>query len=133
MDVGEKKIGLAISDSNGKIAFGLHVYERKGLSEDLEHVKGIVMDYKVEEIVIGMPFDMKGRIGKNGMRIKAFADELKRVLTIPVVLWDERFSTNEAHRIFDMKEMSHKKRKKFLDIASAQIILQGYLDAKKKG
>lgn len=132
MDIGEKRIGFAISDSSGRIALGLHVYKRKGLNEDLEHVKGLVSDYKVDEVVIGMPYDTKGRIGKNGVKIKEFAEDLKRVIQVPVVLWDERFSTNEAHRIFDMKELSQKKRRKFLDIASAQIILQGYLDAKKR-
>ncbi|HOJ43925.1 MAG TPA: Holliday junction resolvase RuvX, partial [Syntrophorhabdaceae bacterium] len=58
-------------------------------------------------------------------------DSLKRRINIPVTLWDERFTTNEAHRIFSMAGMAQKKRKPFIDIMSAQIILQGYLDAKK--
>lgn len=131
IDLGEKRIGFAISDRSGKIALGLHTYKRKGLSEDFEHIKSIVIRYDVEEIVIGMPYDMKGRIGKNGEKIREFAEDLKKLTQLPVTLWDERFSTNEAHRVFDMGELSHKKRKKFLDIVSAQIILQGYLDAKK--
>lgn len=132
LDVGERRIGLAISDSTLTVALGIGVYERKSVDRDLEEIEKIVDQYGVEEIVIGIPKDMKGKVGKNGKKIEEFANELERRLKKRVILWDERFTTNEAHRIMDLKKVSHKKRKKYLDVMAAQIILQGYLDARTK-
>ncbi len=129
--MGEKRIGFAISDSKGSIALGLKVYERRTLQADIEEIKKVVDEYGVEEIVIGIPKDMKGKIGKNGKKVEEFAEEVKKRLAKKVVLWDERFTTNEAHRIMDLKGISQRKRKRFMDIMAAQIILQGYLDARK--
>ena len=132
LDVGERRIGFAISDTNLSVALGLFVYERKSMEEDIREIETIVKKYGVEEIVVGIPVDMNGRIGKNGKKVKDFALEIERRTKKRVVLWDERFTTNEAHRIMDLKAVSQKKRKKYIDIMAAQIILQGYLDARKK-
>lgn len=134
LDVGDKKIGISISDSNQSIAFGLKVYRRdNNVKGDLEEIKRLVVEHDIKEIVIGLPKDLKGRIGKRASDIISFSKEVERHLSIPVVLWDERFSTNEAHRVFEIAEINHKKRRPYLDTMAAQIILQGYLDAKNKG
>ena len=131
LDVGEKKIGIAMSDPTGIIAQGLKLYRRDVLRKDLAELKKIIEDYEVNEIVIGLPRDLSGEVGKKAREITAFSDEVKKYFTLPVVLWDERFSTNEAHRIFEMANVSHKKRRPFFDVMASQLILQGYLDARK--
>jgi putative holliday junction resolvase len=131
LDVGEKKIGISLSDPTGIIAQGLRLYRREVLRKDMAELKKVVDDYEVEEIVIGLPRDLSGEMGKKALEIRAFSDEVKKHLTLPVVLWDERFSTNEAHRVFEMANVSHKKRRPFLDVMASQLILQGYLDARK--
>ncbi|HOP84883.1 MAG TPA: Holliday junction resolvase RuvX [Syntrophorhabdaceae bacterium] len=131
LDVGEKRIGISLSDPTGSIAQGLTVLNRVSLKKDMEYLEKILRDYEIGELVVGLPKDLNGSIGKKAKEVLDFVDNLKRYINIPVILWDERFTTNEAHRIFSMAGMAQKKRKPFIDIMSAQIILQGYLDAKK--
>ncbi len=131
LDVGDKKIGLSMSDSTRSIAQALKVYRRSTLEKDLNELKGFAEEHGIEEIVIGLPKDLSGAIGKRATEVMAFAEEIRKHTSINTVLWDERFSTNEANRIFEMAQVSHKKRKPFIDMMASQIILQGYLDAQK--
>lgn len=128
--MGDKKIGVSLSDPTLLIAQGLTLYRRGSLEEDLKEFKRIVKEHEVGEIVIGLPRDLSGNIGARAKSVMGFADRVRESIDIPVNLWDERFSTNEAHRVFDMAEVRHKKRKPYLDIMASQIILQGYLDAR---
>jgi len=130
LDVGDKKIGVSLSDPTLAIAQGLKLYRRASLEEDLKEFKRIVIEHEVDEIVIGLPRDLSGKIGTRAQSVMDLADKIRESINIPVNLWDERFSTNEAHRIFDMADVRHKKRKPYLDIMASQIILQGYLDAR---
>ena len=130
LDVGDKKIGVSLSDPTLLIAQGLTLYRRGSLEEDLKEFKRIVKEHEVGEIVIGLPRDLSGNIGARAKSVMGFADRVREAIDRPVNLWDERFSTNEAHRVFDMAEVRHKKRKPYLDIMASQIILQGYLDAR---
>lgn len=131
LDVGDKKIGMSLSDPTMSIAQALKVYRRATLKEDIEELKRVIHEYEVNELVVGLPKDLNGSIGKKANEVLGFVDTIKSNTNIPVVLWDERFSTNEAHRIFEMAQVRHKKRKPFIDMMAAQIILQGYLDANK--
>jgi putative holliday junction resolvase len=133
LDVGEKRIGIAISDSQASIAQPLKLYQRGSLAQDIEEVKKLVQEHDVTRIVCGLPKNLDGTIGKKAETIVEFAKKLEQKTNVPVDLWDERFSTDEAHRIFDMHEYKHKKRKPYIDMMAAQIILQGFLDAHKKG
>ena len=128
--MGDKKIGVSLSDPTLAIAQGLKLYRRASLEEDLKEFKRIVIEHEVDEIVIGLPRDLSGKIGTRAQSVMDLADKIRESINIPVNLWDERFSTNEAHRIFDMADVRHKKRKPYLDIMASQIILQGYLDAR---
>ncbi len=128
--MGDKKIGVSLSDPTLSIAQGLKLYRRVSLEHDLEEFKRIVNEHEVGEIVIGLPRDLNGNIGTRAQSVMGLADKIRESIDVPVNLWDERFSTNEAHRIFDMAEVRHKKRKPYLDIMASQIILQGYLDAR---
>lgn len=128
--MGDKKIGVSLSDPTLSIAQGLKLYRRVSLEQDIEEFKRIVKEHEVDEIVIGLPRDLSGNIGTRAKSVMGLADRIRESIDIPVNLWDERFSTNEAHRIFDMADVRHKKRKPYLDIMASQIILQGYLDAR---
>jgi len=130
LDVGEKRIGIAVSDSGGTIAQGVKVYHVSGSrAKDLAEIKGVVKELEPALIVIGLPKNLDGSIGPKAQQIMAFADAIRSVTGLPVDLWDERFSTDEAHRIFDMAQVKRKKRRGSIDMMAAQIILQGYLDA----
>lgn len=131
LDVGDRKIGMSLSDSSGSIAQALKVYRRTTLDKDLGELKRVVEEHSIDEIVVGLPKDLSGAIGKKATEVMAFAEEIRRHISLPTVLWDERFSTNEANRIFEMAQVSHKKRKPFIDMMASQLILQGYLDAQK--
>ena len=96
-------------------------------------MRNLVREHGVARIVCGLPRNLDGSIGTRAEAIIAFAKKLEEKIDVPVELWDERFSTDEAHRIFDMHEYKHKKRKPFIDMMAAQIILQGFLDAQKEG
>ncbi|MBP1745404.1 MAG: Holliday junction resolvase YqgF [Deltaproteobacteria bacterium] len=132
LDVGDKKIGISLSDSGRSIAQALKVYRRTTLEKDLKELKQVAEEHSVEEIVIGLPKDLSGAIGKKATEVMAFAEAVQKYTSIHIVFWDERFTTNEANRIFEMAQVSHKKRKPFIDMMASQIILQGYLDAQKQ-
>ncbi len=133
LDIGEKRIGIALSDSQQSIAQPLKLYKRGSLAQDIAEMQKLVREHDVSRIVCGLPKNLDGSIGKKAEEIVQFAKKLEERTNVPVDLWDERFSTDEAHRIFDMHEYKQKKRKPFIDMMAAQIILQGFLDAQKKG
>jgi putative holliday junction resolvase len=133
LDVGDRKIGFALSDPTLSIAQALKVYRRNSCEEDLEELRRLVQEHDVKEIVIGLPKNLNGTIGVRASAVMGFAEVIRRAIPVPVVLWDERFSTNEANRVFEMAGVTHKKRKPFIDMMASQIILQGYLDAQKAG
>lgn len=130
LDVGEKRIGIAVSDSGGMIAQGVKVYHTSGSrSKDLAEIKEVVLELGPTLIVIGLPKNLDGSLGPKAQEIMRFADGVRSVTGLPVELWDERFSTDEAHRVYDMAQITRKKRRESIDMMAAQIILQGYLDA----
>lgn len=133
LDVGDRRIGISLSDPTYTLAQALKVITRTSLQRDIEELRKIAAEHEVREIVIGLPKDLSGAMGKRAQSVADFAEEIKRRLAVSVVLWDERFSSNEAHRIFEMAQVSHKKRKPFIDMMASQIILQGYLDAQRAG
>jgi putative Holliday junction resolvase len=131
LDVGDKKIGISLSDSTQSIAQALMLYRRSNIEKDLMEIQKVINDHDIGEIVIGLPKDLSGEIGKKATEVMAFAEKIQKHTSVNTILWDERFSTNEANRIFEMAQVSHKKRKPFIDMMASQIILQGYLDAQK--
>lgn len=129
LDVGDKRIGFAISDPHRKIAQALTLYVRQSLKADLERVRTLAQEHEVSVIVVGLPKNLDGSVGKRGEEVEELARKIGVSTGLTVELWDERFTTNEAHRIFDMASVKRKKRKPFIDMMAAQLILQGYLDA----
>lgn len=130
LDVGDKTIGVAISDLLGFIAQGVTTIRRESLDKDLEQLKEIINQYDVELIVVGMPKNMNGTIGSQGQKVKDFGNFLKKRIKPDIVYWDERLTTVEAERTLIEADISRKKRKKVIDKLAATYILQSYLQFK---
>ncbi len=130
LDVGDKRIGIAVSDPSGTIAQGLRLYATTGSrTRDIAALGELVRELGVSRVVVGLPKNLDGSLGPRAQEMVRFAESLERESGVPVDLWDERFTTDEAHRIFDMASVKRKKRRGSIDVMAAQIILQGYLDA----
>ncbi|MDO8603068.1 MAG: Holliday junction resolvase RuvX [Candidatus Omnitrophota bacterium] len=128
LDFGEKRIGVAVSDSLNIIAQSVGTIERKGIKNDLEKIGGLVKEYGAEKIIVGLPLNMDGTEGKSANRAIDFVSALKKEITVEVEMLDERLTTRQGERIFLEADMSRKNRKKNLDKIAAQLILQSYLD-----
>lgn len=131
LDLGERRIGIAVSDLLGLTAQGLEVIDKKQTPDWFHRLDTIIQDYDVGRIVIGFPRNMDGSIGSKGEAIKKFVDVVKERYTLPVDLWDERLSTVAAQRSLIKADVSRRKRKQIVDQVAAQWILQGYLDANR--
>jgi putative Holliday junction resolvase len=132
LDVGDKFIGVALSDELCIIAQGLEVMRRGGKEEDLGHLEKIIEQNEVKEIIVGLPKNMDGTEGEQAKKVLKFVESLKENLGLPVKLWDERLTTVAAERVLLEADLSRAKRKKAIDKVAATIILQGYLDARGK-
>ena len=124
LDVGQKTIGVAISDPLGFTAQGITTIRRTKKAQDVLDVKKICDEYSVEKIVVGLPKNMDGSIGFAGEFSKLLEEEIK----LEIIFWDERLTTVAAHRAMLEADLSRGKRKKIVDKVAATYILQGYLD-----
>ena len=133
MDFGTKRIGVAMSDELLMTAQGLDTIQRKDLKSDLELIGRIIGSNDVAEIVVGLPLNMNGTYSAMTKEVVLFADELSRTTSVAVKTWDERLTSMQAERALLEGDMSRAKRRKLSDKLAAQIILQSYLDSRKKG
>ncbi len=132
LDVGSHTIGIAISDELGLTAQGLKTLQRKSPEEDFREIAAIISQFGVERIVVGLPRSMDGSLGKQAEFVLNWIDALKDNFQVPVVTWDERLSTVGASKILLEADLSRKKRKKVIDKVAAVLILQGYLDQRRR-
>ena len=129
LDYGTRRVGAALSDPGRTMAFPAEVYELRGPDHDARHYRELVREDEVERIVIGLPLHTSGREGQLAALTRSFGDWLSGVTGLPVVFFDERYTTVEAeHRLIDAG-LKRQKRKALRDQLAAQIMLQGYLDA----
>lgn len=129
LDVGERTIGVAMSDPLGYTAQGINTIRRKNLAIDLAEIRKICDEYTVDSIVLGLPKNMNGTIGPSGEKVIELSKILEEELHVPVKLWDERLTTVAAHKAMIEGDLSRAKRKKIVDKIAAIYILQGYLDS----
>jgi len=132
LDVGEKRIGLAVSDPLGITAQGLGVLLRKDWESDLARLTELAREYRVREIVVGLPRHMDGRPGKATGEILELARALATALGVQVVTWDERLTTVEAERVLLQADVSRRRRRQVVDQLAAVLILQGYLEQRQQ-
>ncbi|HER23858.1 MAG TPA: Holliday junction resolvase RuvX [Candidatus Atribacteria bacterium] len=130
IDLGEKRIGISVSDELGITAQGLPTINSISPIEDLKSIKEIIDQYKVTKIILGLPKNMNGSLGRQAQKAISFAEILKSSFQLPVELEDERLSTSKAEKFLIENNRSRKKRKKVIDKMSAVIILQSFLDRK---
>lgn len=130
LDVGEKNIGLALSDKLGWTAQGLPSLKRESKDKTICAIADIVRENAVCEIVVGMPINMDGSLGKKAKEVALFLEDLKKEFSLPIKAWDERLTTVQAEKLLLQQDVSRKKRKRKIDRLAAQLILQNYLDAK---
>jgi len=130
LDVGDKRIGVAISDPSQLLARSLKVIQRGSRQEDFAAVARLVEEYEVERVVVGYPRSLDGTVGEQADKVERYAAGLAEVLTVPVLLWDERFSTVSAERLMREAGSRGKKRREWVDAVAAAVILQDYLDSR---
>jgi putative Holliday junction resolvase len=128
LDVGEKTIGVAVSDLLGLTAQGIKTIKRRDINNDIKIIKDFVEGYEVNKIIIGLPRNMDGTYGNSVDKIKEFGNLVKDRLKCSVSYWDERLSTVSAEKMLIDADMSRKKRRVVIDKIAAVIILQNYLD-----
>jgi putative Holliday junction resolvase len=130
LDVGSRRIGLAVSDLLGLTAQGLETLHRTNKREDFQHLSKVICDHQVSELVVGYPLRMSGNEGVQAEKMQRFAEELRRRFKLPVHLWDERLTSAQANRVLRETEMSIKRRGEVVDRLAAVLILQSWMDAR---
>jgi len=133
LDVGSKTIGLAMTDEAMIAAHPLGVLQRIGHSGDATAVARVVDQHGVTDIVVGMPFELSGKLGHRARRVQVFIAALRAALPAAVKLHeqDERFTTAEAERVLIAADVSRARRRGVIDQQAAALILQGWLDAQR--
>jgi len=132
LDIGAKRIGVAVSDETGVIAQPLFYLEpEKGAEDLMKRIGEICRQYNVSTIVVGLPLSMDGGDrGSSSRRARKVGEKIRDDLGLTVIFQDERFTTRQAQRVLISSNMRRKKRKQNVDKIAASIILQGYLDAR---
>jgi putative Holliday junction resolvase len=133
LDLGTKRIGVAVSDELLFTAQGMETIYRKDLPSDLNKLKSVISQNNIEEIVVGLPLNMNGTHGPKADEVVRFVESLSKVTSVPIRTQDERLTTVQANRALLEADMSRSKRKMLADKLAAQFILQAYLDSRKKG
>lgn len=135
LDVGDRRIGVALSDETALLASPHSTIERVGPKKDVRAVALLCQQHEVVEVVVGLPMKLDGTLGPQAEKTLEFVDALRRSLQqrVPVVTWDERFTTVIAQRALIEADMSRRDRREVVDKVSAAVLLQGWLDARRAG
>jgi putative Holliday junction resolvase len=130
LDVGAKRIGIAISDALLLTAQVRPTLTRKNLQSDLEALRQLASENEVHRIVVGQPLHMDGRESPQSEKVARFAEELHKIVDIPIVFWDERLTSFAAEQHLEEMGLNWRKRREHVDKIAAMIILQNYLDSR---
>ena len=131
LDFGARRIGLAVSDQLGVTAQGLPTLLRSNKRNDLDHLRRVIRQYSVTEIVMGLPLRMSGAEGAQAEKVQAFAEQLRHKFKLPVHLFDERLTSVEANRMLRETDMGIRRRTEVVDQVAAVLILQSFLEFRK--
>jgi len=132
LDFGTKRIGVAVSDELLITAQGLGTIERASADKDMEKIALLASEHGVSEIVVGLPVNMNGTHSQKTAEALKFVEGLSKAVAVPVKTWDERLTTVQAERAMLQADMSRAKRRRLADKIAAQLILQSYLDSRKR-
>lgn len=132
IDYGDARTGLSISDATGLLAGSPSVIHEWNYDKLVDKLTAFIEQEKIEEIVLGHPKNMDGTVGVRAQKCEALADTLKERTGVPAVLWDERRTTVAAHDILHQAGKKSKQHRQTVDAVAASLILQGYLDFKRR-
>lgn len=131
LDVGDRTVGIAVSDALMFTAQGVETIRRTSLQNDLNRLKELMKQYETDTLVVGLPKNMDGTQGERCDIVRAFVEEIKNFIDgTKIIFWDERLSTVAAAKSLIAADVSRAKRKKVIDKMAAVFILQGYLDSR---
>ena len=133
LDVGERRIGVAVSDPTGLLATPLQAIDRTRSPSAVSEIVRLVDEYEACEIVVGLPTTLSGRAGTQVQRVRRFVDALADQTSVPVVLRDERYSSVQAERLLREAGRQPSRDKGSVDSAAAALILQSHLDSRRAG
>lgn len=127
LDVGDKTIGVAVSDLLMITAQGVTTIKRTSIRNDMKELKKLIDEYQVTKLVVGIPKMLNGTVGIQGEKVLAFLEKMKKYIDLPVVLEDERFTTAISEKMLIEADVKRKKRKEVIDKLAAAQILSGYM------
>ena len=131
LDVGDKRIGIALSDALGITAQPLEVWERRTLAADVDHIMHLAKRHDVITLVVGHPLTLAGTKSPQTVKAEAFAEALRTRCPCPVTLWDERLTTAQGERALLEGGMRRAKRRVAVNVVAAQLLLQHYVETKR--
>jgi putative Holliday junction resolvase len=131
LDVGDRRIGVALSDETGTLATGLPTLRRVGPRKDVRAVAELIRRHEAGEVVVGLPRRLDGGLGPQAQKVLAFMEDLRPSAKVPLVPWDERFTSVMAEQALMEGDVSRRDRKDLVDKVAAILILQSYLDYRK--
>ncbi|NIQ81251.1 MAG: Holliday junction resolvase RuvX [Anaerolineae bacterium] len=129
LDIGDRRIGVAVSDPSKTLATSLQVVRRRSDEADVSAIASLVEEYDVEKIIVGHPLQMDGTAGEQARRVEAYAERLREAVRVPIILRDEGFSTVRAREMMIEAGTKQKDRRTRIDAVAAAVILQDYLDS----
>ena len=130
LDVGDKTIGVAISDALLLTAQARPTVRRKDIASDIEKLRRLAQENEVHEVVVGQPLHMDGQPSPQSQKVARFAEQLHKVLDLPIIFWDERLTSFEAEQHLEQMGLNWRQRREQVDKIAAMIILQNYLDSR---
>jgi putative Holliday junction resolvase len=130
LDVGDARIGVAVSDDLGLTVRGIGVVRRRGGTHDLDSIVRLLREYPISGFVVGLPLNIDGSEGRQAARVRAFAERLRAHTGLSVDLWDERLTTFEAEETLRRRGVRPAKRRQLVDQVAAEVILRSYLDGR---
>lgn len=129
LDIGEARVGVAVSDPSGAVATPVTVLDGRALAGDIRPLRTLVEDYEVERLVVGLPLTLAGEEGPQAAAVRERAEMLARTLRLPLAYHDERLTTEQARRSLAESGLDERKMRKVVDMVAAALILQAYIDA----
>ena len=130
LDLGDRRIGVAVSDPLGWTASPLAPVQRSGWKKDLARIRALLEEHRIAEVVVGLPIRMDGTTGERAEKTLEFVRRLRAATRVPVITWDERLTTREAERRMVEDDVRRERRREVIDGIAASLILQGYLDSR---
>jgi putative Holliday junction resolvase len=129
IDYGERHIGIAISDEHHTFAFPLFTIDTRKQPDYIQKIAGVVMKEEIGKILIGLPTSPEGGETGKAKKVRRFADQLSEYVSVPIMFWDEAYTTQKAQSVLHLQGQSLKKHKEKLDMIAATILLEDFLQA----